>query len=215
MPKRKLTESLKKKLKKDYNKVKKSDYSGEALTYLNRVRGAAKGRKAKKKIHKEKVEEIKASLHICGRVIAPGSEAWNIIAASARLKKQSIYKYASLNEEAICKLINDFLIFANKEIDYLINEISELPKSKKVFVPVKGKEITRTKAIFILHSLKSFMISTMGIYEQILIDYAYDLFGNIHFDAPYPIQYTRYKEDGEMDGFLDENFSNISYFKND
>lgn len=238
MPKRKLTASLKKKIKENYHRLKKADYDGDALAYLNRVRGAAKGRKAKafgqkntdgktrgkskpkqwgvtsseKQPKRRSYKQIPFYVH--GIIIEPGTEAYGIVAASARMRKMSIARFVKENEEAIADLIDGYLVFSKVEIDKLIQIITDLPSKKKTFVPTNGKERPRVKVIFLLHSLKSFMLATCEIYEQILIEFGYDLFGNVHVDVPYPVQYTKF-ECEELLEWLDENYPNISYFKND
>lgn len=228
MAKKKLTSALKKKIDAAPFRLRKGDYDGDALKYLNRKRGAVKAKKtkaankkaaeekavSKKKKRRQSVEARYMPLHICDTVIQPDTEIYMIIAASARLKKMSIYKYAKQFEPEICKLIKGYMVFFKKEFDDLIDIIQELPESKKTFVPVKGKEIPRVKAVFLLHSFKSFLLASCEVYSQVLIEAAYDLFGNIHVSVPWPIQYTKFECEG-LEEFIDEHYPNISYFKND
>lgn len=230
----KLTDSLKKKIKEQYRSLHKSDFDGEALAYLNRVRGAAKGRSAQKKVRHEKEKKAKAKqkkkskgktkkekkfrlpkeLRICGLVLKKDDPGYIIIAGSARNKNQSVAKFVKDNESAICKMLSDYLVFEKKEIDYLRADIKSLPNNKKTFVPTKTFVKSHTRASFLLHMLKKTMIELAAIYPFVFIEYAYDLEGNIHFNCPQPSEYA------EMDGeelldFLDNDYPNITWIRND
>jgi len=227
MIRRKLTPSLKKKIKDDYKHLRLADFDGEALTYLRQVKGAAKGRAAKKKQAKEKKKapkkeapkekarkESQAEIKVAGKIIKPGSKAYELISEGAKVKNQSIRKFVQENESAIEKMLKDFLIFYRKEIDDLIILIRSLHKSAKIYCPIKFKVISRPYAIFLLHAIKKAILETELTYEVIFIEYAFDLNGNIHFNCPRPSQYAELMGE-ELLEFVDDEYPNISYIRND
>lgn len=230
MIRRKLTESLKKKIKKSYKSLKKADFDGDALAYLNRVRGAAKGRNAKKKtLHekeakekskkkgkktKEKTFKEPKNIKVCGTTLERDDPGYIIIAGSARNKNKSIGQFVKENEEAICKMLRDYLVFEKKEIDYLRSDIKSLPSDRKVFVPIKTFTKSHTRASFLLHMIKKTLIELANIYPFVFIEYAYDLNGNMHFNCPQPSEYQDMDGEELMD-FLDDNYPAITFIRND
>jgi len=227
MIRRKLTPSLKKKIKDDYKHLRLADFDSEALTYLKQVRGAAKGRAAKKKQEKEKKKTSKKEapkkeagkksqeeIKVAGKIIKPGSKAYELISEGAKVKNQSVKKFVQENEAAIEKMLKDFLIFAKKEIDDLIILIRSLDKSSKVFCPIKTKVISRPYAIYLLHAIKKAILETELTYEVVFIEYAFDLSGNIHFNCPRPSEYIEYMGE-ELLEFIDDEYPNITYIRND
>jgi len=228
MIRRKLTASLKEKIKKEFSKLRLRDFDGEALSYLKKVRGAAKGRKAKKKKHKEQSKKratrFESEVELTGKekplkigkhTVDPTSKAYEIIILSARNKNQSLKKFVKENESAIEKLLDDYLIFVKSEIDNLIKQIRELPKKAKVFIPIHGKEKSRPRAIFMLHSIKKAMMELAAIYEVVFIEYGMDLYGDLHFNCPQPHEYKDIEDGDELLDWIDEHYPNITYIRND
>lgn len=226
MARKKLTEKLKAEIKKNHRKLKKADFSGEALAYLNRVRAGHKAAKTRKRNAGEKkpskdkskgkrVEKIDQSIKIGKKTIKPGSQSYELIKEAAKSKKQSVKKFVSENKEAIEALLDNYLIYGRKEIDDLIEEVKELPSNKKIFIPIKGKIRSKARAIFILHQIKKTLLNLADVYEVIFIEYAYDLNGNMYIDVPIPSEYGSIEDGDELLDFIDENYSNITYIRND
>lgn len=227
MIRKKLTSSLKEKIKKDFRKLKKSDFDGDALAYLNRVRGAAKGRASQKKNKKEagkkaiakvvskKTPSVKAkAITIGGITIEPDSKAYEILQASATNTNKTLAKFVKENEKAIEKLLADYLIAFKKECDDLIKLIHELPKKAKVFSPVRTKTITKHYVIFLLHSIKKAILETGVTYEPVFVEASFDLYGNLHVDVPRPGEYKELEGEDLLD-FIDSEYPNITYIRND
>lgn len=221
MIRRKLTKSLKEKIRTNYRNLKQADFDGEALTYLKKVRGAAKGRNAKKKKKSPPKESKPHAIKIGDTVIEPDSKAYEIIALSAKNKNQSLKKFVHENKKAIEELLRDYLVFFKTEIDTLIKTIRSLPKGAKIFVPIRGQEKSRPRAIFLLHSIKKAMLELAPIYEVVFIEAAYDLYGNLHFNCPQPGEYKHIgDEDNDSDydeilDFIDNEYPSITYIRND
>lgn len=227
MIRRKLTESLKKKIKSDYRKLKQSDFDGDALSYLKKVRAAAKGRSVKKKKQKEasqkrknkiaaeKTPERAKSIKVGSRVIEPGSKAYEIIFLSAKNTNKSLDRFIKENEKAIEELLSNYLIFFKTEIDNLIKQIRELPKKSKVHIPVHGSEKSRARSIFMLHSIKKAMLELAAIYEVVFIEWGIDLDSDMHFNCPQPGEYKNIEDGEELLDFIDEYYPNITYIRND
>lgn len=225
MPKKKLTPNLKEFLKGNYRKVKQADYEGEALTYLKKLRSLASARKHKQ-TGKTKSKKSTASsrkktpkkdeeIRIGKRTIKPGTKAYEIIKEGAKIKKQSIKRFASENESAIEELLKNYLIFFKKEIEDMIEEVRNLPKKAKVFIPIRGKERSKQRAIFLLHAIKKAMLELAEIYEVVFIEGAYDLSGNLHINIPMESEYKDITDGDELLEYIDDRYANITYIKND
>lgn len=230
MIRRKLTPSLKKKIKNDFKNLRLRDFDGEALAYLRKVKSAsnaktgtkpaAKKKTQKKKASKEKtpkkkkVQKSEEPIKIAGKIIKPGSEAYELIQTGAKAKNQTVKKFVRENEEAISRMLENYLIFFKKEIDDLIKFIRELPDGSKIFSPIKHKKISRSYVIYLLHAIKKAMLETSLIYEVVFIEYALDLYGNLHVNVPRPGEYAELGGDDLLE-FIDDRYANITYIRND
>lgn len=169
MPRKKLTASLKVKIKSDYSKLKESDFQGEALTYLRRVRGAAKSRKIKSD----------TTLMIDKIKIPKDSELYLKIEGVAKMKGKTIKQFLQNknNRKAVELLAKDGGITINRESEYLISDIRKLPKGRKVFW--NGEEVARMYAISLIMEIQA---SSSQLSNIVMIRYRvrYDLFGNLH-----------------------------------
>lgn len=193
MAKRKLTPKVKDYLYANRWRIKQSDYTGEALAYLLRLRAAS--RAAKKR---------QANTAKIGSVIIPrNSELYETIEASARIKKQSIATFIKQNREAIEQLMKDGRVVLTRETDYAISDINKLPARSKVFI--NGQEVTKGDAIY---ALQSFTSAAMQYTDTVVINYelSYDLTGNLHLELPSEQEIEEAEEDadnGELDTFYD------------
>lgn len=52
------------------------------------------------------------------------------------------------------------------------------------------------------------------VYEAIMIEAAYDLYGNLHIDLPKPGEYADIEDEEELLDFIDSEYSNIRYIRN-
>lgn len=216
MPRRKLSAKLRQKLFQSRWRVKKSDYAGEALAYLLRLRAASKAAKTRTD-----------NTAIIGKTRIPrSSELYRIIQASARIKGQTIRKFIASNKRAISKLAKDGNIVISRETEYAISDIRKLPKSSKIFI---GKnQVSKEQAILALQTLATTSVNVSNI-VVINHEMKYDYSGNLYLDIPEPDDYSElldeiddYMDSGEADvmlmgenmwtGYLDE-YDTIVYIK--
>lgn len=169
MPKRKLTDALRKKIKSQYFKIKESDYTGEALTYLRRVKGAAKARKIKEETTL-KIGDIK---------VPKNSQLYENIESAASMKGQTIKQFMAdkKNREAVMLLAKDGGITVDREANYLIEDINKLPKGRKVFW--NGKEVSRAYAISLIMEIISYSAQFSNI-VMVRFEVRYTLNGDLH-----------------------------------
>jgi hypothetical protein len=203
MPKKKkLTAKLREQIKKDYRKLKKSDFDGDALAYLNRVRGAAKGRKAKK----EKVAEFD------GLKLPEDSEIYRIVAAGAKLKKQSVKKFVKENRKNLEALLKDGDFVQQRETEYLIRDIQALPKSKKVFVN-DGNGYTSTPKLKDILAIQLFTQHVASYSNIFLLVYRvhYKLGGDLSHYLPSVEEYEPLEDEQEIIDLLDDYYPEITY----
>lgn len=184
MPKRKLTPKLKDYLYDNRFKVKQSDYTGEALAYLLKLRAASKAAK-KRKANTAKIGET---------VIPRNSELYEIIEASAKIKKQSVSTFIKRNKAAIEELMKDGRVIISRETSYAIADISKLPRRAKVYL--NGEEVSKGDAIYALQSLTS---AAMQYTDTVVINYemSYDLTGNLYLELPTDEELEEAEEDAD------------------
>lgn len=169
MPYKKLTNQLRNKIKENYAKLKESDYSGDALIYLHRVKGAAKSRKIKEE----------TTLYIGKFKVPKNSNLYEKIAGSAKMKGKTIKQFLANknNAKAVMMLAKDGGITVSRESEYLMEDIRKLPKGRKVFW--NGEEVSRVYAISLLMEIQS---SSAQLSNIVMIRYRvrYDLLGNLY-----------------------------------
>lgn len=185
MPKRKLTPKLKEYLYENRWKARLSDYSGEALEYLKRLRAASKAAK-KRKDNTAKV----------GRLTIPrNSNLYKLLEDSAKLKKQPVGKFIRENKEAIEELMRDDRIVIQRETAYAIKDINKLPKKSKIFI--NGQQVSKGDAV---HAIQSLTSSAMQHTETVVVTYelSYDLKGNLYLDMPTEEEIEEAEDDPEL-----------------
>lgn len=184
-------------------RVSKDQLTGPALTYYNRVQGAAKARKAK----------ADGTLQIGNAVVPKNSDLYAIIKAGAEAKGQSVKQFVKENKEALEKLMTDGDIVLQRETDYLIKDLQALSRGKKVFVN-DGNGFSRFKkenAIFNLQTLKMHASATTDIF-LIYFRVSYKTKGDIYFYCPELKQYEgMIGQSFEL--FLDDYYPEITYVK--
>lgn len=210
----KLTDKVKKQIKDKKGKVKQSEFSGEALTYLKKYRSLAKARKIK----------AESKLTIEGIEIPKNSDLYKTIEAAAALKKQSVAKFVKENKKAVEALIKNGKVFITRETDYVIKDIQGLPKTKEVFN--FDKPISRVDAIYALQQLLMASVSVSNI-VLLMYETGYDLKGNMYLEIPAPNLYeelladleeigddtdSEQAKDEQWTNFLDQ-YKTITYIK--
>lgn len=206
MPKKKLTEKLKTQIRKDYSRLRLQDFGGEALTYLKRVRGAAKGRRAKKETT-ARVDEL---------IIPKDSELYEIISKAAKYKGMSISKFIKKHREAIEELMKEGDFVIQRETEYLIEDISKLKKGKKVFVNDNDGYVRTAPNEDILR-IQQFTQHVIQHTDIFLIIYRvhYKLNGDLTHYLPGPDQYEELEESEEIEGLFDDFYPEITYLKSE
>lgn len=193
MAKRKLTAKVKDHLYANRWKVKQSDYTGEALEYLLRLRRASKAAKTRA----EAIAKI-------GDVNIPrNSELYETIERSAELKGQTVKKFIQQNKEAIQNLMQEGRVVVTRETSYAISDINKLPKRSKVYI--NGQEVGKGDAIYALQSITS---SAMQFTDTVVINYemSYDLTGNLYLTLPTEDEIEEAEEmaeNGEVDFYYE------------
>lgn len=180
MAKRKLTNKLKEQIKSKPYSLKKSDLAGEALTYLNRVRGAKKAAKTKaqKKTYrssKKKQEQAPAQLD-------------DLIEAAARSKGMSLKQFKKKFPKEVKAFENSGTLFYIREVDNLKLDIKFMERGRLVFNV--GKKVDRTTAIYYLTRLKNKVIETGITYDRVAVEHFYDGKKNLHLEIPIPSEYV-------------------------
>lgn len=191
MAKRKLTQKLKDYLYKNRHKVKLSDYEGEALSYLKRLRAASKAAKSRKN-NTAKIGDV---------VIPRNTELYETIEASARLKKQSIASFIKKYPDAIKELMHEQRIVISRETTYAIRDISKLPKGSKIYI--NGEKVGKGDAIYAIQAITS---SAMQHTETVVINYelSFDLKGNLYLELPTEAELEEAEEADDEGESLDE-----------
>lgn len=226
MPKKKLTDRLKERIKRDYHRLRQADFEGDALRYLRQVRGGHKGRRVQARLRKEKEAKVakqipKAaegkkgrSIKIGDHAYAPGSQVYELIKLSALNVGMTMPKFMKEHQGDLEKLIKNYLVFARKEIDDVRRLIKALPRSSKIFSPVKHGGISAKYASFILHMVKKSIVATGLTYDVVFIEYGFDLEANLHLSCPRPGEYKNLEGGGFLE-FIDDQYPNITYIGND
>lgn len=199
MPKKKLTAKLKASLKKDYRKVKKADYSGEALAYLNRVRAAHKGvkTKAKRKVYYEKQKRRKS-------VVA---HPMDYVKAIAKNKGLSLAQYKKKFPKSYKDFTSSsFTTSGNMDVDNLITEIGLKASGAKL----NGKKVKREILMNALSRMKHRIVSTGMTYERITIRYSIDFKGNYILTVPM-YEDTKGMEPDEMLDHIKDEFPEVIF----
>lgn len=199
---RKLTDRVKEKIKSDYNKLRLSDYDGDALVYLKRVRGAAKGRKAKAS-RVAKVDELR---------IPVDSEMYRIIEKAAKMKKMTVKAFVKKHRASIEALMKDGDFVVQRETEYLISDIEHLPKGKKVLVN-DGNGYHKTAKLTDIYDIQQFTQHVASYSNIFLLVYRvhYKLDGDLSHYLPPEHIYEVAEEEQEVIDLLDEYYPEITY----
>lgn len=200
----KLTEKVRGKIKSDHAKLKLSDYDGEALIYLKKVRGAAKGRKAQRD-RKATFEDF---------VVPKDSELYRIIEAAAKLKKMSVNRFVKEYKKQLMALAEEGDFVQQRETEYLIEDIRRLKKGKKVFVNDGNGYTSVAKLKDILH-LQNFMQHVFAFTDIFMVIFRvhYKLTGDLSHYLPDEKEYDPLTEEKDIEAMLDNYYPEITYLK--
>ncbi len=171
MAQRKLTPKLKDFLHANRHKVKLSDYTGDALAYLKRLRAASKAAKTRK----GKIAVVN------GTEIPRDSELYELLEASAKAKKMTVKAFIKKYNQDIKEFIKDGNLVLSRETSYAIKDIERLPRRSNVYI--NGEKVTKGDAIY---ALQSFTSSAMQHTNTVIVNYelSYDQQGNLHLTLP-------------------------------
>lgn len=174
MARKKLTEKLKAEIKANPYRLKKSDFSGDALKYLNRVRGARKAvkTKARKQVY------INPKRKSRRRKETPS----DFIAGLAKSEGMSVKKYRQKYKESITEFEKTGRTAHNRDSELLKDDIEFSPDEIKVYI--NKRKTSKVNAVYYLTRLKRRMIREDLIYPEISIRFSYDFKGNIYIDLP-------------------------------
>lgn len=202
MPKKKLTPKVKAQIKSDYSKLKTQDFTGDALKYLQQVKSLAKARKSK----------ATNFVRVGEQKIPKESALYHIIEIAAKSKNQSVKDFIKENPKTVERFAEKGSDTVVKESDQIEEVIDKLPKRAKIYN--KQKEVSRTRAKFLVHSFKSNLMSQAEVYERILHEITFDLKGNLFLNIPLPEEYLEISEEDELLYFIDRKYPSIIYFTN-
>jgi len=201
---RKLTDKLKKYIRENYRSLKKSDFAGDALAYLNRVKGAAKGRKAQR--------DGKAIIE--GLKIPKDSSAYQLIFALAKAKGVSVRTLIKKYRQEIEPLLESGGIVIQRETDYLIKDLNSLKKGTLVFVNDGDgySKLSKEQAILRLQMLLMHCAALTNIF-MLIYRVEYKLDGDIKFYCPEEKKYKNIILEESIKEFLDNYEPEIIYIE--
>lgn len=174
---RKLTAKLKEQIKADYRHLKLQDFDGDALTYLKKVRGAAKGRKAKRD----------AVAHVGETIIPKDSDLYSLIQTGAKHRKMSVKAFIKKYKDEIDALLKNGDFVLERESDKLIHDLASLKQPRKVYVN-DFNGFVRTPSKEAILNIKLFVQYIMAHSDVFLVLFRthFKLNGDVYFYlAPY------------------------------
>lgn len=201
---RKLTDKLKAKIKKEYAKLRLADYEGDALTYLRKVRGAAKGRKSKRD----------SEANIEGLRIPKDSEAYALIKAMAKAKGVTVKQLLKKYKKEVSELLEDGVLVIQRETEYLISDLKKLPKSNRIYINDNDgfTRIGKEEAILRLQLLLMHCAALTDIF-MLIYRVQFKLDGDVRFYCPLKDQYEDLITSEEITDMLDEYEPEIIYIE--
>lgn len=201
MPKRKLTAKLKKQIKESPFRLRKDDFAGDALAYLNRVRGAIKAKKTKDKKEKYKAPRKKSEREPV--------QVQALIDMAARSKGMTPKQFEKKFPKDVAQFRNEMILVYNREIDLMKLDILFFERGRKIFNV--GKRIKKSYSIYILTRVKNKIIETGLTYDRVNLRHHYDGSRALHIEVPIPIEYKNMSGWAVLD-FIKEFYPNITYY---
>jgi len=202
MPKRKLTAKVKKQILENPYRLRQADFSGEALKYLHRVRGARKAAKTKeiKKHYKQPKRLSEAAPEKVSDLVAKAAKA------NGLTEKQFRRKFPKETEEFERTMTLKF----SRDMQLLKNDIKFLPEGARVIN--KGKKIKREQAQYLLTRLYNKFQGTSEVSERLGVKHFYDGAGNLHLEIPTPDEYSEFEGEDFLE-FMEENYDDIDFYR--
>jgi hypothetical protein len=201
MPKKKLTQKLREEIKRNYSKIRKSDLSGEALTYLNRVRGAAKARKIKENKY----------LQVGSLKIPKDSPAYKEIEDYAQQKGTTPKGLLKRHREAFETYLDTF---RSSDPTHTRKLELQLEASTRGKIYNNGKEVTLTQALQDISYFRKKAVE-YGFYDFIELTLKMDRYGNKYFAVPTMRELLKLeeetKEGDDFESYLDMNYDFTMY----
>lgn len=196
---KKLSAKLRAEIKAHPSKFRKKELAGDALTYLNRVRGAAKARKIK----------LDTTVKISNVVVSKNTEIYSIIEAAAASHKMTPAKFVEKYPDQLKAYIKKDKFYVSREAEYLKADI--LKAKRKVYV--NGIVTDPKKAKYYVTRMKNKMVNTNLIYNIVIIEHYYDAAGNLHITIPLPYEYAGLDEQEVLD-LIENDYDNTSFYYN-
>jgi hypothetical protein len=167
--------ATKKEIKENTTRVKQSDYSGDTLAYLHRVRGGKKAAKTKiARASYRKPKKVKEGRR---------TQISDIIGKIAASKKMSEKSFRKKYADAVAKYEQTGKLFYNRELQLLRKDIQFLDKGKKVFI--NERKYSKVRADLYLARLHRKMYGDGSvIYPEISIEVYFDGRDNLHIPVP-------------------------------
>lgn len=202
MAKRKLTAKLKQQIKESPYRLRQADYSGEALEYLHRVRGARKAVKTKE-------QKAKYKAPTKAREAAPATVS-DLINVAAKARGMSPKAFRKKYKSEVQEFETTGKLFYNREADLLAQDAKFLPKGRGIYI--NGKRVTRPKAVFNISRFKHRALQSGLVYERINIEHYYDAKGNLHLSIPTIKEINEFEDDSEALDHIQDSYP-ISFYR--
>lgn len=203
-PTKNLTEKVKVLIKRDYAKLKFSDFEGPALAYLKQVRGGHKGRRTQAE-----------SVARFGEFKVPkDSELYQMIVRGAKIKKMSVKKFVNAYKKELIGIAEHGDFVQQRETEYLIEDVRAVKKGRKVFVNDGNGYLSRPKLKDVLN-IQLFTQHVMGNTEIFLLIYRvhYKTTGDLSHFLPSAEEYEELEDADEIEAMLDGFYPEITYLK--
>ncbi len=204
MAKRKLTEKLKKQIKENPYRLRQADFSGDALKYLHKVRGARKAVKTKeeKKRYKEPRRKKEG---------AP-PQVSDLIKVAADSKGMTVKQFRKKYPKEISDFETTGKLYYNREMDQVVMDVKFLPKGTSVYL--NGKRVRRAAAMLKIKQVKYKAMQTGLTYERMNMEVNYDAKGNIYLELPTSKEMNNEDlgEGNELLDHIEENYP-ISFYR--
>lgn len=204
MAKRKLTDKLKKQIKETPYRLRQADFTGEALEYLHRVRGARKAVKTKQEKQKYKQPKRK-------REGAP-PQISDLIKVAADSKGMTVKQFRKKYPTEIAEFETTGKLYYNREMDQAVMDVKFLPKGSSVFI--NGKRVKRAAAMLKIKQVKYKAMQTGLTYERMNMEVNYDAKGNIYLNLPSSKEMNNeeLEEGNDLLDHIEENYP-ISFYR--
>lgn len=194
-----LTDKLREEIKDNPRSFKKSELSPEALTYRNRVIGAAKARKIKKERY----------IFVGDLKVDKRTESYELLEALAQSEDKTVKDFIKDSKDTK-EFLQTYVRYDPRYFAKILKMLDELRKGAKIYN--NGEETT-------IHELKK----NLETFVQTAVSYQYypdvssevglDLFGNLYFHIPTQDETNQIVDEGDFLYFLDSKYPDIIVYK--